>query len=158
MTFKRIPIMAPLLAVFFFATSWAAVPAAVVGITDGDTLRAVIDGQEVKVRLYGIDAPEKRQPYGQASTTALKTLTQGHAITITATGKDRYGRTIGLIYADGNNVNESMVTTGMAWVFRKYCRESFCRQWEEEEVAAKINRRGLWLDETPVPPWEWRHR
>ena len=68
------------------------VPAKVVGVTDGDTIKAVINGVEIKIRLYGVDAPEKAQPFGQVASDALKQAITGHAVTVQAIGQDHYGR------------------------------------------------------------------
>lgn len=149
-------------ALMFLVTATAslsaeAVPAKVEGVSDGDTLKAVIDGKETKIRLYGIDAPEKAQPFGQVSTDAIKQLTTGHKITIQAIDRDRYGRTVAIVFADGANVNEALVKSGNAWVYQQYCTQPFCSEWDQYQQAAKDARSGLWKDEDPVAPWEWRH-
>lgn len=134
-----------------------AVSAKVVGVTDGDTIKAVVNGTQIKIRLYGIDAPEKAQPYGQVSANALKQLTTGHNITVQAIDQDRYGRSVALVFADGSNVNEAMVRAGHAWVYSQYCTLSFCGSWVQQQQAAKSAKAGLWQDANPTPPWEWRH-
>ncbi|WP_233249153.1 thermonuclease family protein [Desulfobulbus oligotrophicus] len=130
----------------------------VVGVTDGDTLRVVIEGQEVKIRLYGIDAPESGQAFGKASQQALKQITSGRQISIKVLDRDRYGRLVALVFADGANVNEAMVASGFAWAYPQYCKQSFCNEWGRNQTMAKDNRKGLWQDGTPTPPWDWRHR
>lgn len=147
---------------FLFLFSVAAfasepVPAKIVGVSDGDTVTAVINGAQVKIRLYGIDAPEKAQPFGQAATDVLKQITTGQSITIQAFDHDRYGRTVGMVFADGTNVNSAMVKSGHAWVYRQYCSQPFCNEWIRYEQAAKSAHAGLWKDSAPVAPWEWRH-
>jgi endonuclease YncB( thermonuclease family) len=139
------------------ALAAAAVPVKLVGVSDGDTVTVVMDGQQTKIRLYGIDAPEKAQPYGQVSTEAMKRLTTGHDISVQAVDRDRYGRTVGLVFADGISVNEAMVKSGNAWVYRQYCTQPFCSEWELYQNAARTSRSGLWQDNAPMPPWEWRH-
>lgn len=133
------------------------VPVKVVGVADGDTITVVMDGKQTKIRLYGIDAPEKAQPYGQVATESMKRLATGHAVTVQAFERDKYGRTIGMVFADGVNVNETMVKSGNAWVYQQYCTEAFCAQWQTSEQEAKAARLGLWKDASPVAPWEWRH-
>ena len=128
----------------------------VVGVHDGDTIRVVADGHEIKIRLYGIDAPESAQAYSRISTHGLKMLLAGRKINIDAVDTDRYGRTVAIVYADGATVNEAMVANGLAWVFPKYCRKSFCSAWHAAENRAKTDQRGLWQDPAPLPPWEWR--
>lgn len=129
----------------------------VVGVIDGDTIKVLVEGQQVKIRLYGIDAPESGQAFGTQAQTALKQITSGRKITIKTIDTDRYGRTVALIYADGISVNEVLVSSGYAWVYHQYCKQSFCSALKEKEVSAKNNKSGLWKDVNPIPPWEWRH-
>ena len=128
-------------------------------IIDGDTIAARIggQGQEIRIRLYGIDAPEKKQAYGQQATRALKTLISG-TVEMDVMDTDRYGRTVALIRAGGKDVNGKMVAAGMAWIYPKYCRAAFCDEWKSLESAARNARLGLWRDTNPIPPWEWRRR
>lgn len=132
------------------------VPAKVVGVSDGDTITVVMDGQQTKIRLWGIDAPEKGQDFGQAATDAIKQLTAGRAVTVQAVDRDRYGRTVAMVYADGISVNEAMIREGAAWVFTKYCTKPICSQWNQFQQAAQAAGIGLWRNKAPVPPWEWR--
>ncbi|OXS27893.1 MAG: hypothetical protein BCS36_11235 [Desulfovibrio sp. MES5] len=74
-------------------------------------------------------------------------------------GNDRYGRTVGVvILPDGASLQERLVSEGLAWVWPRYCKQAFCREWEELEEAAQREKRGLWRDETPIPPWGWRRQ
>lgn len=139
------------------AMAGAAVPAKLVGVADGDTVTVVMDGQQTKIRLYGIDAPEKAQPYGQSSTESIKQLTTGKTITVQSYERDKYGRTVGVVFADGVNINEAQVKAGNAWVYQQYCKEAFCAQWKAFEKEAKTAGVGLWKDASPTAPWEWRH-
>jgi len=125
----------------------------VVGVSDGDTLTVLKDRKQVKVRLVEIDAPEKRQAFGNRSKQALSALVHGKQVEIKEHGTDRYGRTLGRIYQSGLDVNAEMVRRGMAWVYVKYVKDKRLNQLEAE---ARKQRRGLWADEDPVPPWEWR--
>ena len=127
----------------------------IVGVTDGDTIKIVTDEKQVKIRLYGIDTPEKKQDFGQAATRFIKSLLSP-VVTVEEKDIDRYGRTVGVVYSStGTNVNEEMVKSGFAWVYRKYCRSSFCNDWLEMENNARNNKIGLWQQKA-VPPWEWR--
>ncbi|WP_267926080.1 thermonuclease family protein [Desulfolithobacter dissulfuricans] len=130
----------------------------VIGVADGDTITVVKNGQKVKVRLYGIDTPEKRQPFGQKAKKFTNSLVRKKTVYVEPIDKDRYGRTVGLVYINGQNVNELLVKEGYAWVYRKYCRESFCDDWMRHEKQAQDGKLGLWADSAPVPPWEWRHK
>jgi len=155
--FKSLVVVA--LSFFFIFPALAAepVPAKVVSVSDGDTLKAVIGGEQVTIRCYGIDAPEKAQPFGQVSTSAMQQLTTGHNITVQAIDRDRYGRTVAMVYADGASVNEALIKGGNAWVYDQYCKLPVCGEWSRIQAAAKTTRSGIWQDANPTPPWEWRH-
>ncbi|MBV5328865.1 MAG: thermonuclease family protein, partial [Chlorobium sp.] len=71
---------------------------------------------------------------------------------------DRYGRTVGIVLVDGQNLNELIVRNGYAWVYRQYCKESFCSSWIQAEDAARQQQKGMWSDPRIIPPWEWRHQ
>jgi endonuclease YncB( thermonuclease family) len=126
----------------------------VVGISDGDTLTVLRDREQVKVRLVEIDAPEKAQAFGEKSKQSLSELCFDKPATLTETGKDRYGRTLARVQCDGIDSNAEQVRRGMAWVYRKYAPKD--SPLYAVEAQAKAARRGLWADDAPVPPWEWR--
>ncbi|MFC1818923.1 thermonuclease family protein [Thermodesulfobacteriota bacterium] len=129
----------------------------VVGITDGDTIKVLNpENNQVKIRLYGIDTPEKGQAYGQAATKHLASLIAGKTVEVEPVDTDRYGRTVAIISYDGRNINEQMVTVGYAWVYRKYCDRPFCSSWLKRESEAKDSKKGLWKEPNPIAPWEWR--
>ncbi len=123
-------------------------------MSDGDTVTALKDGVEIKIRLVEIDAPEKAQAYGSASTNALTELCLNKLATLEEQGKDRYGRTLARVHCDGIDANAEQVRQGMAWVYRKYAPKDSPLYAVEDE--AKAARRGLWVDAAPMPPWEWR--
>lgn len=126
----------------------------VVGISDGDTLTALCqNNQQLKVRLAEIDAPEKAQPFGQVSKKSLSDLCFGRQVEITTQGVDRYGRSIGRVSCDGTDANAEQVRRGLAWVYDKYVTDRTLYPIQNE---ARQERRGLWSDKSPVPPWEWR--
>jgi endonuclease YncB( thermonuclease family) len=125
----------------------------VVKIADGDTLTIVIAGQQEKIRLSDIDTPERRQPFGTRAKQALSELTFGKTITVSTTTRDRYGRVIGQITADGVDVNAELVRLGYAWVYRRYSDDAELIHLEE---LARSEGLGLWADSNPIPPWEWR--
>lgn len=145
-----------LVAILMVGAAWAGeITGQVVGVTDGDTVRLLVDRQEIRVRLDQIDAPEKGQAFGDRSKQSLSDLVYGKTVRAATQGEDRYGRTIATIYAGELNANAEQVRRGMAWVYRKYARDPALYGIEEEARAA---RRGLWSDPEPVPPWEWRKR
>jgi endonuclease YncB( thermonuclease family) len=123
-------------------------------VVDGDTVY-LSDG--AKIRLYGIDCPERRQPYGLKARDALATMAAG-PVRIQKMDVDRYGRTVAVVWIDGRNVNRAMVEAGAAWVYDRYCRADFCDAWRTLETEARTHRRGLWSDPDALPPWEWRRK
>jgi micrococcal nuclease len=127
----------------------------VIKVADGDTITVLVPNKDwVKVRLEGIDAPEKSQEFGEASRLALSALVAGKIVNVFSTGKDRYGRTLGWIEVDGIDVNRRMVADGWAWQFTKYNSESKLAQLQQD---AKQSRKGLWkAPNPPMPPWEYR--
>ena len=132
----------------------------VVGVADGDTITVLdADKMQHKIRLSGIDAPEKKQPFGNRSKESLSALTFDKTVAVETTKRDKYGRQIGKVLADGRDVNLVQIERGMAWFYRQYRREQSTddqRLYEAAEDAAKAGKRGLWRDDGPVPPWEFR--
>lgn len=125
-----------------------------VGITDGDTL-VVLDSKNAqhRIRLTGIDAPEKKQPHGMDAKQALSKFAFGKQVVVTVASKDRYGRELGSVVADGFDVNGSMVLHGFAWVYRDY---KFPAVYLDYEAEARKKKRGLWATANPIRPQDWR--
>lgn len=117
-------------------------------VTDGDTIRI----GDARIRLYGIDAPETDQAYGDESTSMLEYLIGNSSVDVEVVDIDRYGRYIGKIYVDGVYLNLEMVKQGCAWYYYDYADD---RDLEEAELEARRYYRGLWAS-NPIPPWEWR--
>ncbi len=126
----------------------------VIGVADGDTITVLRDREPVKIRLIEIDAPEKAQAYGNRSKQALSDLVYYKDVLVVEHGLDKYHRTLGRIYLGEMDVNAEQVKQGMAWVYRKYSKDKSLHQMEAE---AREQRRGLWQDAEPMPPWEFRH-
>lgn len=130
--------------------------ARVVGITDGDTLTVLDErNQQHTIRLAEIDAPERRQPWGDRSRQHLSALAFGKTVSIQQTDTDRYGRTVAHVFANGENINRSMVRDGDAWAYREYLTDQTLLS---TEARARQARSGLWSlsDAETVPPWQWR--
>lgn len=132
----------------------------VVGISDGDTI-TVLDSTKTrhKVRLAGIDAPESKQAFGQASKKHLSDLVFDRTVTIDCGKIDKYQREVCVVLVNGRDANLAQVSAGMAWWYRKYQKEQTAQQraeYEAAEAAAIKGRVGLWQDAGPVPPWDWR--
>lgn len=127
---------------------------------DGDslTVRRADSGQRVELRLYGVDAPENGQAYGQASRRSLVHMLEGRILDVEAMENDQYGRVVAVVHTAGDpaSVNERQIERGMAWYYGHFCRAPFCSAWENKEREARAGRVGLWRDKAPVPPREWR--
>jgi endonuclease YncB( thermonuclease family) len=132
----------------------------VTAITDGDTL-FLLDAQKQqhKIRIAGIDAPEKVQAFGSKSTANLGRLAFNKNAVAECPKTDRYGRLVCKVTVAGQDVGLQQVADGMAWWFRKYSKEQSQQDqadYEQAETMAKLRRLGLWGDANPVPPWDWR--
>lgn len=129
----------------------------VVRVLDGDTIEVLHDRQPERVRLNGIDCPEKAQAFGSKAKQYTSGLCFGKVVSVEEHGHDRYGRTIGEIKtSDGKDVNHELVGAGLAWWYRKYAPKDTVLQ--ELEEGARREKRGLWADPDPVAPWDFRHR
>ena len=126
----------------------------VTAVTDGDTIKVLINNEEKKIRLESVDAPEKKQPFGTKAKEALGDLIAGKSVVIKETGKDRYGRVLAFIEVDGTNVSEEMIKRGMSWYYIEYGMSLYLALLQDEAMEAKI---GLWSgSEDPIAPWDWR--
>jgi endonuclease YncB( thermonuclease family) len=126
----------------------------VVGVSDGDTITALCQSREqVKVRLAEIDAPEKAQPFGAKSKQSLSDLCFGKTAQIVEQDRDRYGRTVARVRCAGIDANAEQVRRGFAWVYDRYVTDQDLYLLQD---TARAERRGLWADNNPTPPWEWR--
>lgn len=132
----------------------------VVKVMDGDTLGLrTRERGFIKIRLYGIDAPEHGQAYGNRAKQALSLLALKKTVSVVVKYTDQYKRLVGIVLADGQNINEQMVQNGYAWVYRWFCQEPEKSRWLELEKEARIARRGLWsTTKRPLPPWKWRQQ
>ena len=122
-------------------------------VVDGDTIRAEAKGEEIKIRLVEIDAPEINQPFGAQSKNFLNKLLYEKDVTLIAQGEDRYGRVLGEIYANGESANALMIKSGFAWVYDRYVKDSSLYKYQDQ---AKAENLGLWQAENPIAPWVWR--
>lgn len=162
----REPFNSPLRAAFVLIFIWANSAAAaildglIVGVTDGDTVTVLDNSRtQYKVRLSGIDAPESHQPFGQRSRQHLASMVFQKRVTIEWAKRDRYGRILGKVLSDGNDINLKQVEAGLAWHFKKYAKGQLPKdehRYAEAENHARALRIGLWHDNHPIPPWEWR--
>jgi endonuclease YncB( thermonuclease family) len=127
----------------------------VVGISDGDTISVLREGKAVKVRLHGVDTPEKAQAFGTQARQFTSDMAFQQTVTVMVQDTDRYGLLVGeVLLPDGRSLNQELVKAGMAWWYRQYTpNDTTLAQLEAEARTAK---RGLWADAHPVPPWQWR--
>jgi endonuclease YncB( thermonuclease family) len=134
----------------------------VVHVADGDTLTLLDSNrQQHRVRLAGIDAPEKGQAYGQVAREHLAGLAAGRRAMVEVSKLDRYGRLVGKILGDGNGICLGQIRAGLAWHYKRFEAEQSVEdrgRYAQTEEAARLGGRGLWGDRDPRPPWEYRKR
>jgi endonuclease YncB( thermonuclease family) len=131
----------------------------VIKIVDGDTIDAQLSSGPIRVRLHGIDAPERGQPGATEATATLSRLIAGKQVDIEPFSQDRYERMIGIVFLGDLNVNLELVRRGHAWAYRRYMRKADSELCIAE-AAARTAKRGLWAlpADQWVAPWEWRRR
>lgn len=127
----------------------------IVGVSDGDTIKLLTsDFTEIKIRLEGIDCPEKNQAFGQKAKQFTSDLCFGKQVSFQKTGQDRYGRSLGyIILPDGRNLNKEILRAGYAWHYKKYNQS---KELSDLETKAKAAKKGLWSDQNAMAPWEFR--
>lgn len=135
--------------------------AKVLRVSDGDTVTLDVDDQKVRCRLYGIDAPEKKQPYGEDSRRYLMQMVLGKKVGYEIKGTDMYRRSICILTRHTDRdlvVNEQMVEMGMAWAYVQYLKKdrSDLKKYLELQTSAMKKGFGLWQDSNPQAPWEYR--
>lgn len=141
-----------------FAVQWSGI---IVGVADGDTL-TLLDANRIqhRIRLDGIDAPERKQPFGQRSRESLTELAKGRTAIADCPKTDRYGRAVCHVRVDGVDVAFAQLKRGFAWHYLKYAHEqqpAMRRLYERAEREARAGRNGLWSDSAPTAPWDYRH-
>ncbi|MFC0322987.1 thermonuclease family protein [Gallibacterium melopsittaci] len=127
----------------------------VVSVSDGDTFTCLLqNNKQIRVRLAQVDAPEKKQPYGDRSRQLLSQLIFKKNVNIQSSEHDQYGRVVGQVFdTAGKNINLTMVQQGLAWAYREYMHDN---QYLQAENDARQQRRGLWQDSDPIYPSNWR--
>jgi len=126
----------------------------VISVADGDTVTILTDADErIKIRLYGIDAPEKGQDFGNKSRLFLNDLCYGKAVKVEKKGVDQYNRVLGIVYVNDINLNQEMVKNGLAWYYDHYVEDSTLKQLEQAARKQKLN---IWSMKNPIPPHEFR--
>ena len=154
-----------ILVLFLFLSNFAnakTIEGLVVGVADGDTI-TVLDQQKntYKIRLQGIDAPEKKQAFGEKSKQSLHDLVHSKQVRIEYDKEDKYGRIVGKVTVEDVDVCLQQLVLGMAWHYKKYQNEQSVSDralYSETELTSKSLKLGLWTDDTPMPPWEFRKK
>ncbi|HZR82061.1 MAG TPA: thermonuclease family protein [Candidatus Binatia bacterium] len=124
-------------------------------VRDGDTIEIRRGGETIRVRVSGIDCPERGQPWSAKAKQATADLVGNREVVVRVHDHDVYGRTVGeVLLPDGRNLGEELVRQGLAWHYRHYSNDPTLARLEAEARAA---HRGLWIDPHPTPPWEYRH-
>ncbi len=149
--------------VFLAATAaWAeTLQGHVIHVADGDTITVLNGKEQLRVRIGGIDAPERRQAFSKRSTENLSKLVRRQLVTVEWYKKDRYGRLVGTVYVKGVDVGLEQIRAGLAWHYKRYEREQTPEdrvRYAKAETMARAARAGLWQDKEALPPWEWRAR
>lgn len=130
--------------------------AKVIGITDGDTIIVLTkDKKQVKIRLEGIDCPEMKQDFGTKAKQATSDRCFGKQVSIHKSGVDRYGRTLAYVYVGDKCINKELLKLGMAWHFKKYNGD---QELAQLEILAREKKVGLWSQQDPIAPWDWRKK
>lgn len=141
----------------------------VINVADGDTLTVLTaNNQQHRVRIAGIDAPEKAQPFGNRSRQNLHAIAHGKEALADCPKIDRYGRKVCKVWVEPADcptcgktldVGYAQISAGLAWWYRAYAKEQSLEdrgRYESEEMDARLRRRGLWVEGSPLPPWDWR--
>lgn len=126
----------------------------VISIKDGDTIEMLVNNKPVRIRLHGIDCPEKNQPFGDKAKRFTSDLCFGKVVTARQMDKDRYGRIVARVYlSSGDILNVRLLQAGLAWHYTRYDHSDTFASAEKE---ARANSRGIWSMKDPIAPWDWR--
>lgn len=148
---KPIALVLLLSLLLFAATTFSG---KVVGISDGDTIRVLHENKEIKIRLYGIDTPEKKQAFGNRAKQFASDFCFNKTAQVIVRDIDFYGRTVAEVWVDGESLNQALVKNGFAWWYKQYApKDTLLKRLEME---ARAEKRGLWSDKSPQEPWKWR--
>jgi endonuclease YncB( thermonuclease family) len=155
---------------FAFATAVNAQPVLeqftgkVVGVSDGDTLTVLVQRdqslEQIKVRVSGIDAPEKAQPFGDRSKQGLSDCAFAKQVQVEVIKLDRYGRSVAKVISQGTDCGLRQIELGLAWHYKTYAREQSPadrQTYATSEDLAHEHKLGLWADPAAIPPWKFRH-
>jgi endonuclease YncB( thermonuclease family) len=131
----------------------------VIAIADGDTITILADNTPYKIRLSGIDAPEKRQAFGNQSKQSLADIVFQKTVIVNFNKLDKYNRIVGKVTFDDTDINLEQIKRGLAWHYEKYASEQDVEDqsiYADEEYLAQVDKKGLWTELNPIPPWKFR--
>ena len=134
-------------------TTYSQLVGNVVSISDGDTFTMLVNKEQIKIRLHGVDCPEKKQDFGNVAKEYLSSNIFGKVVTVQNMNTDRYGRTIGIVTVGGVNINEKLLEEGLAWHYKTYDKNP---AWSRLEADARKNKKGLWVQPNAISPWDYR--
>lgn len=153
---------------FFLFLLWPLIAAGaelqgrVVGVVDGDTVDVLVaEHDSYRIRLAGIDAPERAQPFGKVAKQAMSDLVMGRDVRVEYEKRDRYGRIVGVVMVGRTDAGLGLIQQGLAWHYKRYANEQTPQQrldYDEAEISARAIRVGLWDAPNPMPPWAWRRK
>lgn len=150
----------PLLCAISFGVSAESISGKVIAVADCDTLTLLTEGnRQIKIRIAGIDSPEKKQDFGQRAKESLSELAYDQQADADCRKRDKYQRSVCVVMVDSKDVGLEQIRRGMAWWYRQYISEQTPQErsnYERAEVDAKMRGIGLWSAKAPVPPWDWR--
>jgi micrococcal nuclease len=151
------PLALSLLLALALAAQSSAWQGKAIHIADGDTI-TVLTGErdQIKVRLYGIDAPEKGQAFGDKAKAFSAGMVGNRMVEVTEIARDRYGRVVALVEIEGRLLNTELLRAGLSWVYDRYCDAPSCEHWRGLEAEARRQGLGLWANPNPIAPWEYR--
>lgn len=130
--------------------------ASVKKIIDGDSMLVESARGTTEVRLYGVDCPEYDQPFSREAKVFAAKKVLGKKVMVEPLDQDSYGRTVALVTRGDDVLNEELVEAGLAWVYPRYCKRAFCSSWEKDQRSARGDKIGLWQENHPQSPWQWK--
>lgn len=125
-----------------------------VGVTDGDTIKVMKGGKAVRIRLFGVDCPERGQDFYKRAKEFTSDMVYGRVVEVRPVDQDDYGRLVAWVSLEGKTLNEELVSAGMAWWYKRYAPKE--KELARLEKQARKGRKGLWSLPDPTPPWEFR--
>ena len=153
----KIRIAGMFVAVVFWVSPAFAWQGYVVKVLDGDSIRVKRAGKVYEIRLYGIDTPEYKQPFGKKAGRLTRRMLLHKNVVVQPVDVDHYGRIVALVSRNGRLVNQELVRQGAAWLYPRYCtRQPLCRELRKEERQAREQHLGLWAGSNPLSPSQWK--